>query len=74
MHNKIELLLKQINIDEEEKKYFNEASLDKIICNKNKDKYAFCITIKNVLPLKTYLIFNQKLKEKYTDRLPRRSP
>ena len=65
MHNKIELLLKQINIDEEDKKYFNEASLDKIICNRNKDKYAFCLSLKNPLPLKTYLIFNKKLKEKY---------
>ena len=69
MQNKIELLLKQINIDEEDKKYFNEASLDKIICNKNKDKYAFCITIKNALPLKTYINFNEKLKNKYSNAI-----
>ena len=47
------------------KLFFKESSLDKIICNKNKDKYAFCITIKNILPLKTYLNFNNNLKNKY---------
>ena len=67
MQNKIELLLKQINLKEEEKIYFKEASLDKIICNRNKDKYAFCLSLKNALPLKTYLSFNEKLKNKYSN-------
>ena len=67
MQNKIELLLKQIKIEEEEESFFKEASLDKIICNRNKDKYAFCISLKNALPLKTYINFNEKLKNKYNN-------
>ena len=67
MQNKIDLLLKQININEEDKKYFKEASLDKIICNRNKDKYAFCLSLKNALPLKTYITFNEILKKKYSN-------
>ena len=67
MQNKIELLLKQIKIEDEEESFFKEASLDKIICNRNKDKYAFCISLKNALPLKTYINFNEKLKNKYNN-------
>ena len=63
MQNKLELLLKQIKISDE--KNFNGGSLDKIVCNRNKDKYAFCLTLKNALPIETYINFNEKLKEKF---------
>ena len=64
MQNKLDLLLSQIEFTGG-KKYFNSGSLDKIVCNKSKDKYAFCITIENPLPLNTFIDFNKKLKKKF---------
>ncbi|MBR3897808.1 MAG: PolC-type DNA polymerase III [Bacilli bacterium] len=66
MQDKLELLLKQINL-KEDLEYFKEGSLDKIICNRNKDRYAFCISIQNPLKIETYLIFNKLLKKKYNN-------
>lgn len=63
MQDKIELLLKQIKLKETEE--FENGKLDKIICNRNKDRYKFCISLENPLTLNTYLKFNKLLKEKY---------
>ena len=38
MNDKLKLLLKQININETSKSNFENGTLDKIICNKAKDK------------------------------------
>ena len=60
--DKLSLLLNQINI---ENKYFENGKLDKIICNKNKDKYLFCLTLNNILPLKIYIKFIHNLKKHF---------
>ena len=65
MQNKLDLLLSQIKINKEDEKYFTNGCLDKIVCNKNKDKYAFCITLENALPIKVFLDFCEKLKSKF---------
>lgn len=62
MDDKLQLLLNQIKIDENEKSDFESGKLNKIVCNKAKDKYVFCLSLKNPLPLQTYLDFSQKLK------------
>ena len=65
MQDKLNLLLTQINISKDEIKYFETGNLDKIVCNRNKDKYAFYISLEKTLPLKTYIVFNKLLKQKY---------
>ena len=62
---KLELLLKKINIEDNQKEYFKNGKLEKIICNKNKDKYIFLISLENVLPLNTFLSFNKLLKQTF---------
>lgn len=63
MNDKLELLLNQINMEYSE--VFNGGSLDKIICTRRKDKYLFCLTLKEVMPLNVYLDFENKLKARY---------
>ena len=66
MHDKLELLLKQINFEEEKYHYFNEGTLEKIICNKSKNSYVFFLNLKRPLDVMTYLEFNKKLRKKYS--------
>ena len=47
MDDKLQLLLNQIKIDENEKTNFESGKLNKIICNKAKDKYVFCLSLNN---------------------------
>jgi len=54
MNEKCEKLLKQINLNEEYFSYFDNASLDKIIGNTNKDSYIFMMSVDNILPLNVY--------------------
>ena len=63
MHDKLQLLLKQIKFPEAEYTYFEDGKLDKIVCNKTKDNYAFFIALTKILPVGTYKQFNELLKE-----------
>ena len=63
MQEKLELLLAQIKLPEEYKKYFENGKLEKIVCNKNRDKYVFLINLKAVLPIGIYFEFEKLLKE-----------
>ena len=63
--DKLNLLLSELNTNKEDLNYFEKGTLDKIICNKSKDKYLFCLTLKSTLPIEVYLDFNKKLKEKF---------
>ncbi len=63
MQDKLELLLKQINLEKTEE--FKNGKLDKIICNRTKDRYKFCISLEKPLSLETYINFNELLKAKY---------
>ena len=65
MNDKLQLLLDQIKIDSAEKNHFEGGKLNKIVCNKAKDKYVFCLSLTNPLPLQTYLDFSQKLKTRF---------
>ncbi len=57
MNDKLELLLNKIDIDS---KYF-KGSLDKIIGNRKRDKYVFCFSLENILPLNVFLKLEKKL-------------
>lgn len=54
MEKNLEKLLKQINLNEDNYKYFENGSLDRIIGNKNKNNYHFLISLKETLPLDMY--------------------
>jgi DNA polymerase-3 subunit alpha (Gram-positive type) len=62
MNDKLKILLDQIKLPSEDYQYFENASLEKIIGNKNKDTYKFIINISKVLPLDVYVRFLELLK------------
>lgn len=65
MDDKLQLLLEQIKLNENQKNSFKNGKLNKIVCNKTKDKYVFCLSLTNPLPLQTYLEFSKKLKTRF---------
>ena len=65
MDDKLQLLLNQIKIDESKRTSFKNGKLNKIVCNKAKDKYVFCLSLNTPLPLNLYEEFNQKLKQRF---------
>ena len=54
MDSKLKLLLDTIKINEENIKYFENGTLDKIIGNKAKDSYCFYIKFDTNLPVNVY--------------------
>ena len=60
MDDKLQLLLDKIGLETNE---FQGGKLEKIICNQNKNKYNFLITLKKPLPLNIYIKFNDLLKK-----------
>ncbi len=64
MHDKLKLLLTKINL-KEEKEYFKDGKLEKIICNKSKDNYIFIIDLEKPLSLDIYLKLNKLLKKHF---------
>ena len=61
--DKLKLLLDQIKIKDQE--HFESGKLEKIVCNKAKDKYVFCLELPKPLPLQEYKELNKKLKERF---------
>ena len=61
--DKLKLLLDQIKIKDQE--HFEGGKLEKIVCNKAKDKYVFCLELQKPLPLQEYKELNKKLKERF---------
>lgn len=61
MSEKMTILLKQININENDYKYFAGSKLEKIICNKKKDNYLFLISLNLPLPVDVLIDFKNKL-------------
>lgn len=57
MNDKLNLLLNQINLDKDDFKYFDGGKLEKIICNRGKTKYLFCLNLKQTLPKNLYFTF-----------------
>ena len=63
MNDKLNILFKQIEFKDID--YFDGGSLDKIICNRAKDKYLFCISLNKIIPLDIYNQFSIKLKNRF---------
>jgi DNA polymerase-3 subunit alpha (Gram-positive type) len=55
MHDKLKLLLEQINMPQEFHTYFKDGNLDKISVLKKESMVNFILTINNVLPVETYV-------------------
>lgn len=67
MHDKLELLLKQIEFPEENFSFFENGKLDKIIVNRRNGNYQFNISIDSTLPSLIYSQFVDLLKNKYKE-------
>ena len=57
MQDKLQILLKQIDLQEEYKKYFDNGILERVVGNSAKNHYCFLITLDNTLPLEVYKEF-----------------
>ena len=55
MQDKLDLLLKKINLEKDLYTYFNNGSLEKIILNNAKDNCHIVIELENTLNLDIYL-------------------
>ena len=62
MNDKLTLLLNQIHLNKDEFSYFENGKLDKIVCNRSKTKYMFCLDLDNVLPKNIYYDFLNRIK------------
>lgn len=67
MDDNLRKLMEKIQIEQEYYKYFEGATLKKIISNKEKTDYTFIIEINNTLPVELYDHFIDKLKSSYND-------
>ncbi len=62
MQNKLDILLDKINLPLDKRQYFENGKLEKIICNREKEKYVFLIDLKTVLPLDLFLELESLIK------------
>ena len=67
MHDKLELLLKKLNINNDEYKYFLDGRLEKIVGNKAKTNYNFYIELNTNIPYELYIKMNDKIKDIYSE-------
>ena len=61
MQDKMQILLKQVKLDNNYYQYFDNGILDRIVGNKNKDCYKFLIKIDKTLPVLVYENFSNGL-------------
>ena len=65
MHDKLELLLKQINLDNKYYNYFKDGNLDKINVSKKNNSVEFIIALTNFLSVEVYDIVYDALKKHF---------
>ena len=65
MNDKLEILCKQMNLTDEEKKQLEGGSLERIVGNLAHDEYRFYIHLDHTLPVDFYLSFQEKLKASF---------
>ena len=66
MQDKLKILLEQIELYEESKKYFEGGSLERIKCNKEVKSYAFEITLTELVPPFISHLFLLKLQDAFS--------
>ncbi len=65
MNDKLEILCKQMNLTEEEKKQLDGGVLERIVGNRAHDEYRFYIHLDHTLPVNFYLSFQKKLEASF---------
>ena len=65
MNNKLLDFLNTIGIDEDYIDYFKESTIEKVIINKNTNRFQFIFNIDKVLPIKVYNNLNSLLQEAF---------
>ena len=65
MNDKLEILCKQMNLTEEDKKQLDGGVLERIVGNRAHDEYRFYIHVDHTLPVNFYLSFQKKLMESF---------
>ena len=65
MNDKLEILCKQMNLTEEDKKQLDRGVLERIVGNRAHDEYRFYIHVDHTLPVNFYLSFQKKLMESF---------
>ena len=65
MHDKLELLLRQIGINSMYYNYFENGKLDKIAVSKQYETAEFLITLDKILPISIYDQFCELLIRKF---------
>ena len=66
MHDKLKLLLEQVNMPLELYSDFKDGNLDRINVNKRENSVKFFITLDKVLSVDTYDKLNNLINEKYS--------
>jgi DNA polymerase-3 subunit alpha (Gram-positive type) len=67
MQDKLKILLDKLNISEEQKQKFENATLDKIVGNKTRDKYQFFMTFPSNLEVDVFLNLKKELRESFQE-------
>ena len=67
MHDKLEILLNKIGIEQEFYQYFKEGKLEKLILSKDQKKSCFIIQLQKTLPLDVFISLKEKLIKCFTN-------
>ena len=63
----MEKLVKKISLEEELLPYFSNATLSKVLCNRDTNSYCFIIDIDKILPVEVYDKFKNSVLTTYSD-------
>lgn len=67
MNDNLKKLINKMELEETYYHYFDNGSLNRIICNKEKTEYTFIIDIDSTLPVDVYQLFIENIKNAYMD-------
>ncbi len=65
MQNKLTILLDQMDFPQNERTYFENGNIERIICSQKDIHYCFEITLENLLPTNIAQLFLTKIKEAF---------
>ena len=65
MHEKLKLLLEQINMPNDFHQYFKDGNLDKISVLKKENMVSFIVTLDKILPVEVYVKFCNLISEHF---------
>ena len=65
MDNKLQDFLNTIGINEDYMEYFGESTIEKVVINKNTNRFHFIFNIDKLLPIKVYNNLLSSLQEAF---------